>query len=74
MFTGREFSEISWKMYYAYITKNHIDDSESNRTLFNAGFYRGARYSLTTSGELSPHIARFIEFVMWLSESTEDVT
>lgn len=68
MFTGREFSKVSDSMYYAYITKNKLPDTPENRTLFNAGFYRGAQYAMRTSGELSPHIARFVEFVMWLTE------
>ena len=68
MFTGREFAGVSDRMYYAYITKNHIEDSENGRTLWNAGFYRGSRYAIQTSGELSPHLARFMEFVMWMVE------
>jgi len=71
MFTGREFSRVSDSMYYAYITRHGIGDTTENRTLFNAGFYRGAQYAMRTSGELSPHIARFIEFVIWLTERQE---
>lgn len=72
MFTGGEFSSVSERMYYAYITKNHLADSEDGRTLFNAGFYRGARYAMQTSSDLSPHIARFMEFVSWLTGGTEE--
>lgn len=68
MFSGREFSDISNRNYYAYITKNKIADTVEGRTLFNAGFYRGAQYAMKTSGELSPHIARFVQFVMWIVE------
>jgi hypothetical protein len=68
MFTGREFAQKANSIYYAYITKHKLDDSEENRTLFNAGFYLGAKYAMETSGELSPHIARFVEFIMWLTE------
>ena len=71
MFTGREFSRQSDSSYYAYISKNGIADTVEGRTLFNAGYYRGAQYAMRTSGELSPHIARFIEFVMWLTERVE---
>lgn len=71
MFTGREFSKVSDGMYYAYIRKNELADTVEGRTLFNAGFYRGSQYAMRTSGELSPHIARFVEFVMWLTERVE---
>jgi len=71
MFTGREFSRQSDSHYYAWITKNKIPDTEETRTAFNSGFYRGAQYAMRTSGELSPHVARFIEFVMWLTERVE---
>jgi hypothetical protein len=54
--------------------KNHIQDSESNRFMFNRGFYLGAQYAMKTSGELSPHIARFIEFIMWMTEREDDET
>lgn len=68
MFTGSEFSKQSIDYYYAVITKNKVDDSEDGRFLFNRGFYLGAQYAMRTSAELSPHIARFLEFVMWLTE------
>ena len=71
MFTGREFSEESTHMYYAVLRKNGIDDTEDNRVLFHRGFYLGAQYAMRTSGELSPHIARFMEFVMWLTERND---
>ena len=72
MFSGREFSRQSDSFYYAYITKNHLNDSVELRTAFNRGFYLGAQYAVRTSGELSPHVARFIEFTMWLTERSED--
>lgn len=71
MFTGREFSKESESAYWAVLRKNGIEDSESNRILFHRGFYIGAQYALRTSGELSPHIARFMEFIIWISERTE---
>lgn len=72
MFTGREFSRESESYYWRVITKNDIHDSETNRLLFSRGFYLGAQYALKTSGELSPHIARFIEFMMWITERQAD--
>jgi len=68
MFTGREFSKESESYYWRTIHKNDIQDSEDGRLLFNRGFYLGAQYAMKTSGELSPHIARFIEFMLWLTE------
>lgn len=67
MFTGREFSQMSDSYYYATINKNKLPDSEDGRLLFNRGFFLGAQYAMKTSAELSPHIARFIEFMMWLT-------
>jgi len=71
MFTGREFSKESESYYWRTINKNDIRDSETNRLLFNRGFYLGAQFAMKTSGELSPHLARFLEFVMWLTEREE---
>lgn len=68
MFTGREFSKESESMYYATLRKNGVADSEEIRLMFNRGFYLGAQFAMRTSGELSPHLARFMEFVMWLTE------
>jgi len=68
MFTGREFSKESDKFYWSVLTKNQLRDSEEGRLLFHRGFYLGAQYAMRTSGELSPHIARFMEFIMWLTE------
>ena len=72
MFTGREFSEESTSMYYAVLRKNGWEDTEANRVLFHRGFYLGAQYAMRTSSELSPHLARFMEFVMWLTERSND--
>lgn len=72
MFTGREFAEKSSSAYYAVIRKHSLEDTEENRFLFNRGFYIGAQYAMQTSAELSPHIARFLEFMMWLTERPED--
>jgi len=71
MFTGAEFSRYSNQCYYAYITKHRLEDTEEFRTMFNRAFYFGAQYAIRTSSELSPHIARFMEFVMWLTERGE---
>jgi|KBSMisStaDraftv2_1062788.scaffolds.fasta_scaffold01203_24 hypothetical protein len=67
MFTGREFGEKSKGIYYAYLSKHRLEDTEANREIFGAAFYLGAKYAVQTSSDLSPHIARFMEFVMWLS-------
>ena len=71
MFTGREFSNQSEQAYWAWSYK-HLDliDRESivSRTCFNSGFYLGAQYAVHTTAELSPHIARFLEFLMWITE------
>jgi hypothetical protein len=72
MFTGREFSKESESYYWRTINKNDIRDSETNRLLFNRGFYLGAQFAMKTSGELSPHLARFMEFVMWLTEKENE--
>lgn len=72
MFTGREFSKESESYYWRTLNKNDIQDSETNRLLFNRGFYLGAQFAMKTSGELSPHLARFMEFVMWLTEKDNE--
>jgi hypothetical protein len=38
---------------------------------FLAGFARGSRWTVHTTGLLSPHIAQFIEFVDWLRAQPE---
>jgi len=68
MFTGREFSKESESYYWRTLHKNDLKDSEAGRLLFNRGFYLGAQFAMRTSSELSPHIARFVEFMMWLTE------
>lgn len=85
-FTGREFGDKSNNIYYAYTTKNPIRDCDHSghlvrdcpeiRTVGNAMFYLGAQYAMQTSTELSPHVARFIEFMMWLTNETDqsDIT
>jgi len=75
MFTGREFSQESASAYYAFIRKNKLEDTYEMRTAFNRGWYLGAQFAMHASAELSPHIARFIEFMMWLTEreTPEDV-
>jgi len=71
MFTGREFANESEQAYWAWSYKHlALLDREASlsRECFNAGFYLGAQYAMHTSGELSPHLARFLEFTMWLTE------
>ena len=71
MFTGKEFSNQSDKIYWAWSYKHlQMLDREASvsRECFNAGFFLGAQYAMHTSAELSPHVARFLEFVMWLTE------
>jgi len=66
-----QFERTIENFYFATINKNkkHIDfeGTEAERFLFNRGFYLGAQWSARTSGELSPHIAKFIEFMVWLT-------
>lgn len=63
-----EFSKESERMYFATRNKNRSEDAEDPHFMFNRGFYLGAQYAMRTSSELSPHLARFLEFVMWLTE------
>lgn len=63
-----DHNEQAERMYWATLNKNHMNDSEENRFMFNRGYYLGAQYAMRTSTALSPHIARFMEFVMWLTE------
>lgn len=72
MFSGREFSKVVDSAYYAYIRKHQLEDTEELRTTCNRFFYFGAQYAMKTSGELSPHIARFMEFMMWLTGSEDE--
>jgi len=44
----------------------------SIREAFNVGFRRGAQWSTKASGKLSPHMAAFAEFVMWIMDRPED--
>jgi len=71
-----EFATVSDNAYWAWSYKHlniiEREDPES-RECFNAGFFLGAQYAMRTSGQMSPHVARFMEFVMWLTErKTED--
>ena len=73
----KEFARASesayWAWSYKYLASRHRE-LEIPRTCFNAGFYLGAQYAVRTSGEMSPHLARFMEFVMWLTERDESST
>ena len=66
-----QFERIIENFYFATINKNkkHInfEGTEAERFLFNRAFYLGAQWSARTSAELSPHIAKFIEFMVWLT-------
>lgn len=76
MFTGREFANQSDQAYWAWSYKHlQLLDRENplSRETFNSGFYLGAQYAMQKSTELSPHVARFIEFMMWLTERNEPV-
>lgn len=72
MFGGDEFARVTERYYWATLRKNDLEDTEEHRLLFSRGFYLGAQWSVRTSGELSPHIARFMEFIMWLTERESD--
>ena len=65
--------EAYWAWSYKHLASRHRE-LEIPRTCFNAGFYLGAQYAIRTSGAMSPHLARFLEFVMWLTERSDDST
>jgi len=70
-----EFSKASDNAYWAWSYKHlsFLDREQAlSRECFNAGFYLGAQYATRTTGEMSPHLARFLEFVMWLTDRSED--
>jgi hypothetical protein len=70
--TPTEFSKESNNAFYAVAYKYNYDkDNLMLRELFNLAFYLGCQFAMSTSSELSPHIARFIEFTMWLTERKE---
>jgi len=66
-----QFQRTIDNFYFATLAKNkrHInfEGTEAERFLFNRAFYLGAQWSARTSAELSPHIAKFIEFMVWLT-------
>ena len=41
-------------------------------TYFNIGFTFGARWAIRRTTELSPHIAKFVELIIWLFEGDKD--
>jgi len=69
--TKDQFQQTIDNFYFATLAKNkrHInfEGTEAEKFLFNRGFYLGAQWSARTTGELSPHIAKFIEFMVWLT-------
>jgi len=44
----------------------------SQREMFEMGFRRGAQWSTRMTSGLSPHVAAFSEFVIWLMERPEE--
>jgi len=64
--------------FYRYINRHSFEvcdhyNHESGKCpqlleMFNAGFYRGAQYATKTTGELSPYISKFIEFMIWITD------
>ena len=66
-----QFERTIDNYYFATITKNkrHIifEGTEAEKFLFNRGFYLGAQWSARTTADLSPHIAKFIDFMVWLT-------
>src|SRR5215831_17050688 len=66
-----EFERTISSYYFATLAKNkkhlNFQGTEAERFLFNRGFYLGAQWSARTSTDLSPHIAKFIEFMVWLT-------
>lgn len=68
---ANEFARVSDGAYWAWSYK-HLSvikrETPESRECFNAGFFLGAQYAMRTSSELSPHVARFMEFIMWLTE------
>lgn len=67
-----EFNDEIRDRYYAFVREFHIPESPDTRVSFSRGFFLGAQYAMRTSSRLSPHIARFIEFMMWLTEREND--
>jgi len=69
--TKSDFQRTIDNFFFATINRNkehlNFQGTEEERFLFNRGFYLGAQWSARTSGELSPHIAKFIEFMVWLT-------
>jgi len=65
--TTKENEEIMDNAYFAYITRNNLENNSMNKEMFNAGFYAGAQWAMRTSAKLSPHIAKFCELMVWLT-------
>ena len=86
--TKNELTEAADKAIYGYLLHTHDAELVSNElmddeqlaliALLRAAFTSGARWSLRTSSELSPHIAKFIHMMVLLGyldpEPDEELT
>ena len=65
-----ELSKAATSALYRYASRHPEVDvwDEQTRLLANAMFAMGGEWAMRTSSELSPHIARFLEFISWLME------
>jgi hypothetical protein len=59
--------EIINNAYFAASHRNKWTSSVETREGFNSGFYAGAQWAMRTSAQLSPHIAKFCELIVWLT-------
>ena len=64
-----EYNDEAAKAWFAFAAQ--FPDADP-RTAFNRGFFLGGQYTMRVSSSLSPHIARFIEFMMWLTERSDE--
>ena len=81
MFTDREFSDETTRAYYKFARRTGLRDCDHEghswkecpelRFMFNRAFFMGAQYATQVSGELAPYLARFVEFMMWVTEKEE---
>ena len=76
--TTDAFNAAVRSSFYRYISRTNFElcdhyNHESGKCpqlleMFNAGFFRGAQFATKATGELSPYIAKFIEFMMWITD------
>ncbi|HEX8867668.1 MAG TPA: hypothetical protein VF821_18560 [Lentzea sp.] len=57
--------------WYSSIYGRNVTDY-TYREIFEMGFRRGAQWSARLTGKLSPHMAAFTEFAMWVMDRPED--